>query len=94
MPAAIANRFEWDVESTGNCPTCARTVIVRSAHIPSVVNDDSCGVHSRPYHSCVIACVMQVREEHAMGHDSGDAFAYICMPAAIASRFRTRSSGT
>ena len=39
--------------------------------IPSVVNDDSCGVHSRPYHSCVIACVMQVREEHAMGHDSG-----------------------
>ena len=37
----------------------------------SVVNDDSCGVHSRPYHSCVIACVMQVREEHAMGHDSG-----------------------
>ena len=38
---------------------------------PSVVNDDSCGVHSRPYHSCVIACVMQVREEHAMGHDSG-----------------------
>ena len=36
-----------------------------------VVNDDSCGVHSRPYHSCVIACVMQVREEHAMGHDSG-----------------------
>ena len=22
-------------------------------------------------HSCVIACVMQVREEHAMGHDSG-----------------------
>ena len=40
-------------------------------HIPSVVNDDSCGVHSRTYHSCVIACVMQVREEHAMGHDSG-----------------------
>ena len=40
---------------------------------PSVVNDDSCGVHSRPYHSCVIACVMQVREEHAMGHDSGGA---------------------
>ena len=37
----------------------------------SVVNDDSCGVHSRPYHSYVIACVMQVREEHAMGHDSG-----------------------
>ena len=37
----------------------------------NVVNDDSCGVHSRPYHSCVIACVMQVREEHAMGHDSG-----------------------
>ena len=37
----------------------------------SVVNDDSYGVHSRPYHSCVIACVMQVREEHAMGHDSG-----------------------
>ena len=36
-----------------------------------LVNDDSCGVHSRPYHSCVIACVMQVREEHAMGHDSG-----------------------
>ena len=36
-----------------------------------VVNDDSCGVHSRPYHSCVIACVMQVREVHAMGHDSG-----------------------
>ena len=44
--------------------------------IPSVVNDDSCGVHSRPYHSCVIACVMQVREEHAMGHDSGDAYSF------------------
>ena len=37
----------------------------------SIVNDDSRGVHSRPSHSCVIACVMQVREEHAMGHDSG-----------------------
>ena len=43
----------------------------RSMSNPSVVNDDSCGVHSRPYHSCVIACVMQAREEHAMGHDSG-----------------------
>ena len=42
--------------------------------IPSVVNDDNCGVHSRPYHSRVIACVMQVREEHAMGHDSGEEF--------------------
>ena len=41
--------------------------------IASVVNDDSCGVLSRPYHSCVIACVMQVREELAMGHDSGAA---------------------
>ena len=49
------------------------TVVACTAgHIPSVVNDDSCGVHSRPYHSCVIACVMQVREEHAMGHDSGE----------------------
>ena len=36
------------------------------------VSNDSCGLHSRPYHSCVIACLMQVREEHAMGHDSGD----------------------
>ena len=35
--------------------------------LTSVVDDDSCGVHSRPYHSCVIACVMQVREEHAIG---------------------------
>ena len=33
--------------------------------------NDSCGMHSRLYHSCIIACVMQVREEHAMGHDSG-----------------------
>ena len=45
---------------------------VHSRPYHSVVNDDSCGVHSRPYHSgCVIACVMQVREEHAMGHDPG-----------------------
>ena len=34
----------------------ARTVVDRQAHrtttvIPIVVNDDSCGVHSRPYHS-------------------------------------------
>ena len=43
----------------------------------AVYNDDSCGVHSRPYHSCVIACVMQVREEHAMGHDSGVMGVYI-----------------
>ena len=49
------------------------TVVACTAgRIPSVVNDDSCGVHSRPYHSgCVIACVMQVREEHAMGYDPG-----------------------
>ena len=36
-----------------------------------VVDDDSYGVHSRPYHSCEVACVMQVWEKHAMGHDPG-----------------------
>ena len=42
---------------------------------PIAVNDDSCGVHSTLYHSgCDIACVMQVREEHAMGHDPGGGF--------------------
>ena len=51
--------------------------------IPSVVNDDSCGVHSRPYHSCVIACVMQVREEHAMGHDLGAQSSVLSVPIII-----------
>ena len=56
--------------------TALRFDVLRVRLIPSVVNDDSCGVHSRPYHSCVIACVMQVREEHAMGHDSGGLFTH------------------
>ena len=61
--------LRFDVLRVRLVPSCKTRWLTKS---PSrVVNDDSCGVHSRPYHSCVIACVMQVREEHAMGHDSG-----------------------
>ena len=39
---------------------------------PIVVDNDSSGMHSRPYHSCSVACVMQMWEVHAIGHDPGD----------------------
>ena len=61
----------WGVVCVGVEAGCSFRFVGFFPINPSVVNDDSCGVYSRPYHSCVIACVMQVREEHAMGHDSG-----------------------
>lgn len=40
---------------------------VQSSSLPIVVDDDSFGVHSKPFHCCEVACVMQSGRSMLLG---------------------------